>query len=248
MRIEQKALVLPTLYIIRREGSVTTSALIEELTDLFRPTGEDAAILAGRNDTKFSQKVRNLRSHRDSNGMAVYTDLSPEGEYTLTEAGERYLAENGKPVAYLFSQRFDGEEITEVLDAVVRTQGTDRRVYVYSEEEQFTEGRVGEVTSLTRVRSRKLRQAAAAHYTAPDGTIRCAVCGFCFAERYGPLGEGFIEIHHEKPVFQMSDEGFTDYLGTAVQNVKPLCANCHRMIHRDPRRPLTIDELRARLR
>ncbi len=62
MRIEEKQLILPALYIIWRDGPVSTSKLIEELTAVFHPTGEDAEILAGRNDTKFSQKVRNLKS------------------------------------------------------------------------------------------------------------------------------------------------------------------------------------------
>ena len=28
---------------------------------------------------------------------------------------------------------------------------------------------------------------------------QCKVCGFSFAEKYGKLGEGYIEIHHLKP-------------------------------------------------
>ncbi len=91
MRIEEKALILPTLYIIKRDGPTSTSDLIAELTTVFNPTGEDAAILAGRRDTKFSQKVRNLKSHRDNNKMDVYTSLNSSGEYTLTAVGEKYI-------------------------------------------------------------------------------------------------------------------------------------------------------------
>ena len=35
MRIEEKMLILPTLYIIKKRGSATTSDLIQELTLLF---------------------------------------------------------------------------------------------------------------------------------------------------------------------------------------------------------------------
>ena len=69
MRIEEKMLILPALYIVKRNGKATTSDLIAELTYVFNPSGEDAEILVGRNDTKFSQKVRNLVSHRENNGM-----------------------------------------------------------------------------------------------------------------------------------------------------------------------------------
>ena len=63
MRIEEKMLILPALYVIKRRGKATTTDLINDLTIAFNPTGEDAQILSGRNNTKFSQKVRNLKSH-----------------------------------------------------------------------------------------------------------------------------------------------------------------------------------------
>ena len=59
-RIAEKALILPALYLIKENGSMNTSQIIKALTDALTPTGEDAEILAGRKDTKFSQKVRNL--------------------------------------------------------------------------------------------------------------------------------------------------------------------------------------------
>lgn len=65
-RITEKQLVLPALYLMARnndDGFITTSELISKLTDVMQPTGEDAEILQNRNDTYFSQKVRNLKSH-----------------------------------------------------------------------------------------------------------------------------------------------------------------------------------------
>ena len=38
MRIEEKALILPTLYIIKRDGPISTTELIPELTAVFNPT------------------------------------------------------------------------------------------------------------------------------------------------------------------------------------------------------------------
>ena len=62
-RITEPDLILPALYIINRIPGITTSDLIQELREIFSPTGEDAVILQGRNDDKFSQIVRNLVSH-----------------------------------------------------------------------------------------------------------------------------------------------------------------------------------------
>ena len=58
--------------------TLTTTELIDILTRLMKPTGKDAKIATGRNDTYFSQKVRNLVSHRNSasglsaRGLASY--------------------------------------------------------------------------------------------------------------------------------------------------------------------------------
>jgi hypothetical protein len=54
------------------------------------------------------------------------------------------------------------------------------------------------------------------------------VCGFNFARRYGERGEGFIEVHHIKPIAAR---------GTATRihpkkDMIVVCSNCHRMIHR----------------
>lgn len=78
------------------DGFARTSDLIDHLTRMFKPSGEDAEILEGRSDTKFSQKVRNLVSHRSTTsglvaqGLATY-DKSLGG-WTITDIGRRYIS------------------------------------------------------------------------------------------------------------------------------------------------------------
>ena len=248
MRIEEKTLILPTLYIIKRDGAVSTTDLIAELTAVFNPTGEDAAILAGRKDTKFSQKVRNLKSHRDSNRMDVYTAINTARIYTLTAEGEKYLGENIEQIEYLFSNKFSSSEVADVVSAVEKTIGKKRKIYVYTEEDMVSEGKAVSKETVVKKRSKKLRDAAIEHYRHADEKLYCTICGFCFENRYGDIGKDYIEIHHEKPVYQYSDDGFESYITEAVEKVKPLCANCHRMIHRNVKRPMTIEELKHLLR
>lgn len=63
-----------------KHGFITTSDLIDILTQRMNPTGHDAEILDGRLDTHFSQKVRNLVSHRNqgsglsAKGLAIYDE------------------------------------------------------------------------------------------------------------------------------------------------------------------------------
>lgn len=50
--------------IIYAHPGIRTSVLIDMVRARMHPTGEDLEILDNRSDDKFSQKVRNLKSHR----------------------------------------------------------------------------------------------------------------------------------------------------------------------------------------
>jgi len=240
MRIEEKELILPALYIIKRRGSATTSDLIGELTIFFNPSGEDAEILSGRSDTKFSQKVRNLVSHRESNGMDIYTTFDG-GVYGITKQGEAYLNTRLDELNYLFSQKFQYDDVIEAVDNIIDEK---KKILLY-DETLVTEGSVNTKISKIRERSQLLRDKAIEHYSYPDGRIVCEVCGFDYTVVYGEWGQGFIEIHHEKPICQYDENGTEVFISEAIKYVKPLCANCHRMIHRKKNNPITIDELKS---
>ena len=51
------------LKIIRNHPGICTSELMDEARAQMKPDGEDLDILGNRNDDKFSQKVRNIKSH-----------------------------------------------------------------------------------------------------------------------------------------------------------------------------------------
>lgn len=98
-RIRESDLILPTLRILssRADGFAKTSELIVELEAYFSPEGVDASLLEGRNDTHFSQKVRNLVSHREAStglqrrGWAVYSH-EDEG-WTITNSGRQFVTQ-----------------------------------------------------------------------------------------------------------------------------------------------------------
>src|SRR5262249_40535981 len=70
-------------------------------------------------------------------------------------------------------------------------------------------------------------------------SFSCCICTFDFEERYGPIGQGFIEAHHREPI--ASRDGATP---TSVRSgFDPVCSNCHRMMHRRAP-PYTADELK----
>ena len=49
--------------IIKNNPGIRTSDLIGEARRIMQPSGDDLTILENRNDDKFSQKVRNIKSH-----------------------------------------------------------------------------------------------------------------------------------------------------------------------------------------
>jgi hypothetical protein len=90
----ERELVLPTLALLdQRESGLTTSDLIRELTVIMRPDGEDAAILSDRSDTHFSQKVRNLVSHRTLERLGLEVYDGTRQHHAITSAGRRFLAD-----------------------------------------------------------------------------------------------------------------------------------------------------------
>ncbi len=90
----ERELILPALALLDQSAEgLTTSDLIRELTVILKPDGHDDEILAGRNDTYFSQKVRNLVSHRTLVGPGLETYDPALQHHAITPAGRRYLRE-----------------------------------------------------------------------------------------------------------------------------------------------------------
>ena len=74
----------------------------------------------------------------------------------------------------------------------------------------------------------------------------CVVCGFNFGKRYGEHGLGFIEVHHLKPV---GGGGGKQRKVNPDRDLRPVCPNCHAMLHKtkDRSKPLSVAQLRRML-
>ena len=100
-RVSEPELRIAALQLLSKapRGFLTTSDLIIGLSAMFKPEGIDAAILSGRSDTYFSQKVRNMVSHRGSStslmkrGFVVYDKDRQAIE--ITKAGRAFLESKG---------------------------------------------------------------------------------------------------------------------------------------------------------
>ena len=103
---------------------------------------------------------------------------------------------------------------------------------LYPDEAQATtlkEGRWKKVTVNEYERSKKARMKCISKYG-----YKCHACKKSLDEVYGEIGKDFVHVHH---LVQISKIGH-DYEVDPIQDLCPVCPNCHAMLHRtDP--PLT---------
>ena len=103
-------------------------------------------------------------------------------------------------------------------------------------DESLMEGALRRVVSSVWERNPDARRACVARY----GTS-CFVCRFSFEAAFGEFARGFIHVHHLTPLSSVGKE----HAVNAIADLRPVCPNCHAMLHRDP--PLTIEELQAHI-
>ncbi|RVD55487.1 HNH endonuclease [Mesorhizobium sp. M2D.F.Ca.ET.185.01.1.1] len=107
--------------------------------------------------------------------------------------------------------------------------------------EEAEEGRLLTILHQRRERNRKLVEARKQKALEETHDLRCEACDLSFGDRYGPHGDGFIEVHHLRPLHTLREGD-----KTALSDLALVCANCHRMIHR--RKPwLSLTQLRTLL-
>lgn len=108
-----------------------------------------------------------------------------------------------------------------------------------AEQEQYHEGHVRSVLVDKYERSSIARGKCIEHHGSS-----CLICGIDFGEKYGDLGEGFIHIHHLRPLHTIKKDYVVDYKNDLI----PVCPNCHAMIHRIPNgENMSVEEIKVTL-
>ena len=94
----------------------------------------------------------------------------------------------------------------------------------------------GYQVTITRYERSRINRAACLEFHG----VQCKTCRFDFEDFYGPLGSGFIEVHHIEMVAGIE-------AGTIVNpstDLIPVCSNCHSMLHKKTP-PWLPEELRT---
>lgn len=103
-----------------------------------------------------------------------------------------------------------------------------------SPEKTYLEGSVSKVLVNAYERNPEARKKCIEHYG-----VACSVCEFNFEEMYGTVAKGFVHVHHLRPLSEINER----YEVNPIVDLRPVCANCHAMIHRRIP-PFSIEEMK----
>jgi 5-methylcytosine-specific restriction protein A len=98
----------------------------------------------------------------------------------------------------------------------------------------FVEGAAHPVVVNSFERNHAARKRCLMHYGRT-----CSVCGFEFERVYGEAAAGYMQVHHIVPIASIGQE----YRLDPLRDLRPVCPNCHAVIHRrEP--PYSPEEVR----
>ncbi len=167
-------------------------------------------------DHNFYDRVRDMIAHN--------TEMAREDE----EAALQYSVQLRTYSNFLQSKAFTSlfkPKRTRQTSKTTKTAADAQHptVSIQPTERKWTEGERKHTEFERLHRNPALRQACINKYG-----YQCQCCGMNFAEMYGEqLGARFIEVHHLQMLSTYDENRPADY----VENLVPLCANCHAMIH-----------------
>lgn len=164
----------------------------------------------------------------------VYAEIEIRDNKTLTDAFKSTVRnviyskssdskrfKNGEDLFYALSEKGEGRW------GLRDYHSTKENIYLTEEDSSFPEGNRKLRLHIYRERNSKLIRTAKEQFKKKNGTLFCEVCKFNYTEKYGELGEDYIEAHHTIPVSEL-EEGSK----TKLEDIALVCANCHRMLHR----------------
>ncbi|MBU3145021.1 hypothetical protein [Clostridium sp. CF012] len=76
-------------------------------------------------------------------------------------------------------------------------------------------------------RNPKIAELSKKYFMQKYGALFCECCEKNYEDKYGELGKGYIEAHHENPLGE--NEGAVE---TKIKDFRMVCSNCHSMLHR----------------
>lgn len=225
----------PTVHI---EPAPNTARICwESSTDVFTSSDEEVYFADSRSKRVYAYRGLQTWDHAPGDLLWLDGDLIDEElpQVPSTLVTEKLDASHADRLRLAFIAAARGDEISLAEDAV---GGSDDRGV--DEVDAAREGDSHVRVHHTRERDQRLRDAKLRDYSTRHPALSCEVCGFEFVVTYGRRGKGFAEVHHLAPLGKTRDVRLTTLDDLAV-----VCANCHRMLHRDPF--CSLEQLRSEM-
>lgn len=155
-----------------------------------------------------------------------------EKSYLLKLADKDYILEKW----YLSASENAGEALSLFIenDLPAFEQKTENKIDKLKNN-VFIEGEMKPVTLTKYERNKKAREAC----LEANGTA-CKICGIDFGTFYGPAFAGKIEVHHIVPISEIGE----NYQIDPVNDLIPVCPNCHMILHSKPDGCYTPEEIK----
>jgi putative restriction endonuclease len=205
---------------------------LDEIIDTLKELGGNGT-LADISDRVLERNVMdfNINKHWKDGIRGTIYQYSSDSDYFKGDVGSKkdiFFAVNGKGQGHWGLRDF---------------QPSGNNVDLTEDDLGFVEGKKKLRQHIFRERNPKvIRMAKERFKDNHAGRLFCEICDFDFYERYGEIGEDFIEGHHTIPVSEL-----VDGQKTRVEDIAIVCSNCHRMLHR--KRPwLNKEQLKGLLK
>lgn len=110
---------------------------------------------------------------------------------------------------------------------------------VFPDERDISSGIIEGTVKAVNVNIHERNPAARQKCIEYHGTV-CSVCGVDLGDIYGKEFSGKIHVHHLNPIHEYNGEHKID----PINDLRPVCPNCHMVIHCRQDKPYSIEEVR----
>ncbi len=149
-----------------------------------------------------------------------------------------WILDQMKYMGFSFTNHLPPSTIRDIVEIELIKTVPIEIIVEENDELGFPEGKDKYLLHISKERNQELIKIAKEKRFKENKKLCCEVCEFSFVDKYGEIGEGFIEAHHLFPISELREETLTK-----IEDIALVCSNCHRMLHR--RRPwLTLENLK----
>lgn len=191
--------------------------LHEEMIAIYQHLGRETGYWARR----YLQRVKRVGGLQAAKDWLKPESAPTSGLQKLVEINRLDLSLEALVLSQPWSSLFTNEEL-DVARKRLNFISSLRLAEEVSGTQKLVEGSVRQVAVNSYERNPEARRRCIEYY----GTS-CVVCGFDFEEQFGSVAKGFIHVHHLKPLSEIREEYEVD----PITDLRPVCPNCHAIIH-----------------